>query len=243
MVKILIADNSEDFRVALAGALRSRYAVESCGDGLQTLSRLQSDPPDILVLDLMLPEVEGLTVLKQAAEAGICPTVLVTSRLFTDYVTDALQRYQVAWAVQKPCQIQALVERIQDIAQQMDTSQIRPPVPRSVITTALLAMNFSTRHRGFAYIRESVLMLASDPGQQLTKEVYPTVGKAHGSNGDAVERAIRHAISSAWQQADTGSWREYFPCTPNGQVPKPTNAAFLTRLADMIHQYPQQNIQ
>ena len=243
MVKILIADSSSEFRIALAGALQSRYLVESCGDGAQALSLLQSDPPDILVLDLMLPEVDGLAVIKQAAEAGICPTLLVTSRYFRDYVIDTLHRYQVACAVLKPCRIQNLADRIQDLAEQIVPALPARPTPRSAITTALLAMNFPTKQKGFTYIREAVLMLAQDPGQQVTKEIYPVIGKAHGSNFKAVERAIRHSINCAWNQSDREVWRRYFPTAPNGQVPKPTNSAFLSRLADMVQQFPQRKAQ
>ena len=75
------------------------------------------------------------------------------------------------------------------------------------------------------------------------KEIYPVIGKAHGSNFKAVERAIRHSINCAWNQSDREVWRRYFPTAPNSQVPKPTNSAFLSRLADMVQQFPQRKAQ
>ena len=239
MLKILIADHSEEFRVALAGILRSRYVVECCSNGIEALSMLGNSHPDILIIDLMLPEADGLSVIKQATGSGICPTILVTSRYFSDYVLDALQKYQVAWAVQKPCRLESLIERVDDLAAQAAPA-ILQPVPRTVITTALLAMNFPTNQKGFTYIREAILILSQDPGQQLTKEIYPAIGKAHHSNGKAVERAIRHSVFTAWSNPNHDAWRQYFPCDSNGNIPHPTNSEFLSRMADLVLQFPRQ---
>ena len=88
--KLLIAESSEEYRVALAESLTGEYHVRTCADGIQTQQLLRSFQPDILVLDLMLPGMDGITLLQLAREEGPLPMVLAQSRYISDFVLDAL---------------------------------------------------------------------------------------------------------------------------------------------------------
>ena len=78
--KILIADPSESFCVALTDALRGAYQVRSCREGNEALGILQSFRPDILILDLMLSGVDGITLLQKLGKWELQPLVLATTR-------------------------------------------------------------------------------------------------------------------------------------------------------------------
>lgn len=106
-MKLLIADGNEEFRRALAAELQGAYHVRCCGDGKEALSLLRSFVPDVLVLDLMLPELDGISLLQSAASAGLCPMVLVTSRFYNDYILGALGELSVGYMMRKPCDIPA----------------------------------------------------------------------------------------------------------------------------------------
>lgn len=233
MQKVFIADHSEEFTLVLAGALRADYLVGCCGEGTEALKQIRSFHPDVLILDLMVPGTPGMDILKAVREESLCPVVIVTSAFFSDYVMDALQRYHVDYVARKPCLIQAITDRVSELLEGKAAELVREPDIHSALSSILLALNMPTNRKGFRYCRDAVLMLSRDPGLQVTKMVYPTIAKQYNASSQAVEKAIRGAIESAWDHRSDPIWRQYFP-TANGQIPRPTNAQFLTRLADVL---------
>ena len=113
-----------------------------------------------------------------------------------------------------------------------------PTLQRAILrisaSAVLLELGFETHRKGFRYCRDAILMLAEDPTLQVTKTVYPAVGKQYFANGQSVEKAIRASVAAAWEERDERIWRLYFPGTADGQVVRPTNAELLTRIANAI---------
>lgn len=234
MQKVFIADHNEDFSLILAGALRSRFQVETCADGTRALERLRIQRPDVLILDLMVPGLSGMELLKYARTERLCSIVIVTSSFFSNYVMDALQRYQVDYVARKPCTIQSITDQLEDMIAATDTAKPTAPDPHSTVTSMLLALNIPSHRKGFRYCRMGILMCARDPNLQVTKTVYPEIAKEFKTTKLAVEKAIRAVIESAWENRNDSLWRQYFPSAPNGKIPKPTNTQFLFRLADAL---------
>lgn len=233
-LKILIADASEDFRNALAETLQGTYHIRTADNGLQALDLLRTFLPDILVLDLMLPQLDGLTLLQKAAETSIRPVTLATSRFYSNYVTEAVVRLGVSYAMVKPCSINAAIARITDLSQQLHTPAFTTPDPRVLISNALLRLGIATKLRGYGYLREAIMLLAKDPNQSITKELYPAVAAQFHGSAVQVERSIRSAIHTAWEHRDNQIWQLYFPANDSGLIPRPTNAAMISRLADIL---------
>ncbi|MBR2048467.1 MAG: response regulator [Oscillospiraceae bacterium] len=233
MHRIVIADPSREFCTILSGALRSRFLVEVCSDGRQALSLLRKAGADVLILDLMLQGPDGMDLLKMVRQEELAGSVIVTSLFFSDYIARTLTRYSVDYATIKPCSVYSLVERVAELC---DSHSWNPEQedPHCAVSGVLLALGFQTHRKGYRFIRESILMLIRDPALQATKTIYPDVGKRCGANPYAVEKAIRTAIASAWEARDNDVWRLYFPAAPDGQVPRPTNTEFLTRIADAL---------
>lgn len=234
MQKVFIADHNEDFSLILAGALRARFHVETCPDGARALERLRMERPDVLILDLMVPGISGMELVKAVRSEGLCSVVMVTSRFFSPYVMDALQRYQVDYAAWKPCSVQSVIDLLDDILTGPCMELPTAPDPENTVTSMLLALNVPTHRKGFRYCRMGILMCAQDPTLQVTKEVYPAIAKECGTSKLAVEKAIRGVIEAAWVNRSDSLWRQYFPAASNGQIPKPTNTQFLFRLADAL---------
>jgi two-component system response regulator (stage 0 sporulation protein A) len=233
MGKLLIADCSEDYRTALAAALSSQYHVLTCRTGTEALAILYQERPDIVVLDLMLPELDGLTLLERACQDGLHPMVLAVTPLLSPYVFSCAQRLGIEYLVRKPCDIDAIVSRIKDLSQPL-TDPISHVDPIHYISEVLLSLHFSTKHNGFSYLREAILLMAKDPAQSVTKVLYPAIAHTFSCQKENVERSIRTAIETAWLHRDDGIWRQYFPPGANGEIPRPTNADFVARLAEYI---------
>lgn len=232
--KILIVDASEEFRFALTDELQQEHTVRSCGNGLEALALLRSFRPDFLVTDLTLAGLDGLSLLQTANREGICPPTVVTGTYFSQCAANALEGLNVVYMVLKPCRIDALASRIDEMLCRSSIPLLLVPSPHSTVTTVLLELGIPTSRKGFRYCREAILLLSKDPSVQITKEIYPVVGKLYGAEAESVEKNIRDVIAAAWQQRDDALWRRYFPMAPNGQIPRPSNAVFLTRLTEVL---------
>lgn len=234
MQKLLIADAAEEFRQALAEELRDSFLVRSCADGHEALDLLQSFRPDVLVLDLLLPGVDGLTVLQSAAGMSRPPVMLAVTRYASDYILDVAARLGVGYVMRKPCDLRALADRLTDLTDRQALPAVMQIDDRTAVTNLLLSLSFSTKLRGYACLREALLIAMENPGQSVTKILYPAVAEVCGGNRAQVEHAIRSAIQSAWERRDETVWRRFFQPGPDGTVPRPTNAAFISRLADRM---------
>ena len=236
--KLLIADVVEEFSQALADRVRGAYRIRVCKDGRETLEMLLAFKPDIVVMDMLLPGLDGVTILEEAHRAGIRPAVLATSKMQTDYIIRSAERLEVSYLMIKPCDVKAAAERLRDITEHLSAPVVTRPEPRTEIANILLAMNFSTKLRGYNYLREAIAEYMNRPGQSVTKELYPLVGKLCDASGSQVERSIRSAIEKAWQQRDEHIWRLYFPPNMGAELRRPTNGEFITALADhMIREW------
>lgn len=234
MLKLLIADGSPEFRSTLADITRSAYVVRTSREGNETLQLLQSFKPDALVLDLMMPGLDGITILQHAAEMGLRPVVLATTRFASDYVLERIAQMGVGFVMVKPCDVKAAAARICEMTQRLDPPEVSQADPRTAASNTLLTLGIPTKLRGYPYLREAVLQAMKDPHQSVTKELYPSVAAACGATAMQVERSMRTAIHAAWMNRDEQVWRLYFQPGPDGTVPRPTNAGFISRLADQL---------
>ena len=229
MRKLLIADCNEDYRSALAAALTEQYQVLCCRSGNEALALLQQELPDIIILDLMLPELDGLTLLERVSAKGIRPMVLAATPIFSDYVFSCAQRLGIEYLVRKPCDIGAIASRIRDLSKKLKTPEPKAD-PVSFVSSLLLSLDISTKHNGFAYLREAILLMAKDPAQSVTKILYPEVARICGCHKENVERSIRTALDKAWEKRDPRKWQQYFPSAQQ----RPSNAVFISRMAEAL---------
>lgn len=195
---------------------------------------LHSMKPDILVLDLMLPELDGISLLQQAAQAGLQPMVLATTRFANDYVLDSAERLGVGYVMMKPCDVRATAARIDDLSEHLKSIPSTQPDPETQVTAMLLDLRIPTKYKGFPCLRVAILEAIRDPNQLLTKEIYPKVAKMCEGTPEQVERSIRGAIKHAWLCREEHVWRMYFPPNLRGTLERPTNGQFISGLANCL---------
>lgn len=233
--KLLIAEGYSELQAAMAEAFSHSYQVKICGNGAQTRVLLESFRPDLLLLDLMLPGVDGITLLREIPEVQRPVTVAIA--LFTSpYIQAAMQQLQVSYMFLKPLCIPAVTDRVQELAANILPAPPAPTDPREQLYFLLRDMGLAPRADGFSYLLEAVPMYMRDPQQAMTKELYPDVGKRFHKSGASVERSIRSAIEGAWKRGGYKSWGAYFPVMPDGTIPKPSNSTFLSAVAVWLMQ-------
>jgi two-component system response regulator (stage 0 sporulation protein A) len=232
--KLLIADDGDEFRQALADALSKSYIVRTCRSGNQALELLRSFRPDIVVTDLMLSELDGLTMLQMATDAGIRPKILVTASQLTPYVQCALDRLQVDYTMRKPCSIQAVKCRLADFSAELAPLPPSSYDPEDLTANILLHLGLGAHLDGFRYLLTAIPLYIHDPNQGITKELYRAVADVYQKDPRQVERSIRSAIDSAWRRRSDKVWAEYFTAAPDGSVPHQSNGRFIGQLAQLL---------
>lgn len=234
MLKLLIADAGEEFRQTLADRVRGMYRLRLCHEGKETLEMMLAFKPDLVVLDMMLPGLDGISILQEASRRGVRPMVLATTKFANDFVVEAAARMGVGYMMVKPCDVKATAQRLLDLAEHVEQPAVVRPEPRTEVSNILLALGISTKLRGYAYLREAILEMLNRSGQSVTKELYPAVGKICDATRSQVERSIRSAISKAWENRDESLWRVYFQSASCDRLERPTNAVFITSIADRL---------
>ena len=234
MQKILIADASEQWRELLEKAMADAYLVRTSPDGPKTMQSIEEFEPDVLVMDLMLAGKDGLSILKALEGSPTRPRVIVTGRYFSDFITNALERYQVDDLILKPCAVQSITERVEEVLALQNGEPVRSQDPYDLITALLVNLGAPTSQQGFRFLRTGILLLMKDPGQQLTKSLYPAIATEHETTRENVEKGLRTTVTTAWLKRRDEVWRAFFPTTSGGQIPKPTAGQFLCRLTDEV---------
>ena len=242
---VLIADSAEDFCNSLSAALRKAEGFQVVGvanDGEQAIRMIQERRPDILVLDLMLAKLDGLSVLKTVNTMERRPLTLATSGFITEYVSTAAANLGARYLMLKPCDMSALVERLEEIR---GGEMLRlPAIPRrndkasieSLVTGIIHEIGVPAHIKGYQYLREAIIIAVNDMDviNAITKVLYPQVAKTFQTTPSRVERAIRHAIEVAWDRGDLDTLQRFFGYTVSNTKGKPTNSEFIALIADKL---------
>lgn len=232
MQKLLIADSSDIFMSALEAALREQFQVITCADGDTLLDLLPRCRPDVLILNLMLPYKDGLTVLQQTSYHP--PVILAITMHLSAYVEHTITDLGVDYTMIAPS-VSAVVLRLQDLLKQY-TAPAQDMDIEAKAVHYLHLLNFHTHLDGYRQLCLALPMFARNPQMLMTKELYPAVAQLCGcKDGRSVEHSIRKAIQAAWRKRDNAIWRKYFAFGLRGSIPCPTNKEFICRLAEILN--------
>ena len=244
LTTVVIADNTEEFCTGLSAALQQAGGFQVlgvAGDGEQAIRMVTERKPDVLVLDLMLPKRDGLSVLKTLSSMERKPVTLATSAFLTEYVSSAAAGLGVRYLMLKPCDTESVVERLEEIR---GGESLRKPAVRklgrsdieSMVTGIIHEIGVPAHIKGYQYLREAIIIAVNDMDviNAITKVLYPQVAKAFNTTPSRVERAIRHAIEVAWDRGDLDTLQRFFGYTVSNTKGKPTNSEFIALIADKL---------
>ena len=240
---VFIADSTEEFCSGLSAALQRTGGFQILGtaaDGEQAIRQILEKKPDILVLDLMLSKQDGISILKAINNMEHKPITLATSGFVTEYVASAAASLGVRYLMLKPCDMNALVERLEEIR---GGESLRIPIRRSdktsietMVTGIIHEIGVPAHIKGYQYLREAIIIAVNDMDviNAITKVLYPQVAKTFQTTPSRVERAIRHAIEVAWDRGDLDTLQRFFGYTVSNTKGKPTNSEFIALIADKL---------
>ena len=243
LTTVFIADNAEEFSSGLTAALGRNGGfriVGTASDGEAAITMIKERAPQILVLDLMLPKQDGISVLKAISNMERKPLVLATSGFITDYVASAAANLGVRYLMLKPCDMTAVVERLEELrGGELQKSALPKNDKTSIealVTGIIHEIGVPAHIKGYQYLREAIIIAVNDMDviNAITKVLYPQVAKTFQTTPSRVERAIRHAIEVAWDRGDLDTLQRFFGYTVSNTKGKPTNSEFIALIADKL---------
>lgn len=234
--KILIVEDHAETRQRLSDILRQMPEVTVAGtaaNGVSAIEMAERIKPDAVLLDIVMPQMDGFGVLEYFSEHGIHTDVIVVSALAQEALIARAFRLGVRFFVAKPFEDETVRARLRDLWE----SERVPAQDHSrneAISSVFLSIGIPAHIKGYHFLREAVNMVIDKPDSinRITKELYPGIAKKFGTSPSKVERAIRHAIEVAWTRGKIESINEIFGFRVYGRNDKPTNGEFIALIAD-----------
>lgn len=205
-------------------------------DGLDLVLNHQ-DEYDLILMDLIMPEVDGIALLEKMKESGINKHVIVLTSYKKEYTVKAVSEYNIDYYMLKPFNMQSLESRILQImnVKKMKASDKQSELMKE-ISDMLHSLGVPSHIRGYEYLRDGVYMIYNKPDMthSITKEVYPELATRYETTSSRIERAIRHAIEVSWARGDYKLMEKYFGNSIDFDKSKPTNSEFIVTITDRL---------
>jgi len=266
-IKVLLADDNREFCEIISRYLEKQDDMEVVGianDGIEVLDLLSTVKPDVIVLDIIMPHLDGLGVLERLNSMDLeqPPKVIVLSAVGQDKITQRAIALGADYYMVKPFDMEVFTKRIREVALGLSvdlgapvfsisqsTQSFQPSVlplsrrnnerPSSIeadVTNIIHEIGVPAHIKGYHYLREAILLVINnmDLLGGITKELYPMIAKKFNTTPSRVERAIRHAIEVAWNRGRIETINKIFGYTVHDEKGKPTNGEFIAMIADKL---------
>ena len=261
-ITVLIADDNQEFGRTLATYLGNQEDMEIVGiakDGLEAIDLIKEKSPDVAILDVIMPHLDGLGVLEKvnssSNELDKKPICIMLSAVGQDKITQRAINLGAEYYMVKPFDIELLMQRIREIknfkpvrTKSFMTREIkRTPYVNitsnkaedaleALVTNIIHGVGVPAHIKGYQYLREAIIMVVNDIDviNQITKSLYPQIAQKFDTTPSRVERAIRHAIEVAWGRGEVDLMENIFGYTVSASKGKPTNSEFIAMIADKL---------
>ena len=262
-ITVLIADDNGEFANNLAGYVEQEEDMEVIGiarDGNEAFEILSNTQPDIALLDVIMPHLDGIGVLEKIASSDLkkLPLCIMLSAVGQDKITQRALDLGAEYYVVKPFDIKLLLKRIKDLKNYqpsqfknmaMMSREIKAPyieIPEegkknqenleALVTNVIHEVGVPAHIKGYQYLREAIMLVVNDIDviNQITKQLYPEIAEKYSTTPSRVERAIRHAIEVAWGRGQAEAVENIIGYTVSAAKGKPTNSEFIAMIADKL---------
>lgn len=254
-IRVLTVDDNVRVLELYEELLKNDSAIELVGraeDGAEAVKKVKDLLPDVVLLDIIMPKLDGIGVLEQIrkdAELKKQPKVIVVTAIGQERVTESVFALGASFYIMKPFDGNVILQRIHQVAGNGSFCSPDPAVRQGAelttggeknlevdVTDIIHEIGVPAHIKGYQYLRDAIMMSVDDSEMlnSITKVLYPSIAKRHKTTPSRVERAIRHAIEVAWSRGKTDTIDSLFGYTVNGGKGKPTNSEFVALIADKI---------
>lgn len=242
--KLMIVDDNRDFCEILKEYFEGQedcLVTAVAHNGLQALEFLAQDMPDVMILDLIMPHLDGIGVLEKLdSEYEVRPKVIILTAFGQEAMTKRAVELGANYYILKPFDLEVLGNRVRQLANNQSGS-VRLPQPKMrnldvEVTNLIHQMGVPAHVRGYQYLRDAIILVIGEMSLlgAITKELYPMIAEKYNTTPSRVERAIRHAIELAWDRGNVELMNKFFGYTIDVERGKPTNSEFIAMVADRL---------
>lgn len=258
-ISVLIADDNYEFTLTLAACLEKQEDINVIGvarDGIEAIDMIKNTTPDVVLLDIIMPHLDGIGVLERMNSVRLpkTPLYIVLSAVGQDKITQKAINLGAEYYMVKPFDVDVLIQRIKELknyapeeigsvfSRDLKQKYIEITNKKSEenleaqVTNIIHDVGVPAHIKGYQYLREAIIMVVNDIDviNQITKSLYPQIASKYGTTASRVERAIRHAIEVAWSRAQNEAVESIFGYTVSASRGKPTNSEFIAMIADKL---------
>ena len=238
-IRVLVAEDNALQREWLTERLRACPDVTVAGvarDGVEALGMMLQLQPQVLVLDMVMPRMDGYALLEkmQQLPERLRPAVIaMTSLGRDDFITRALDM-QVHYYLVKPVDADFLIQRIRAAAERKTEMPPRRERPEQAVTTMLMRLGVPAHLTGYKFLRTALMLVLDQPELLIgmTRELYPLIARQYATTAGCVERAIRHASTQAWNRGGGDSYRQLLGRSASLMGDRPSNGEFLAQVSE-----------
>lgn len=256
-LKVLLADDNKEFTEMLREFVDGQDDMHVCSvahNGNEVIQLIAEQQPDVLVLDIIMPVLDGIGVLEQLnTKQTPMPKVIMLTAFGQESITRRAVDLGVSYFILKPFNMPVLGERIRQVmnlttaaptlAHGAQTSYEAPLSAEldkhtvdAAITKVIHEIGVPAHIKGYHYLREAIGIVYQDVEilGSITKVLYPRIADRYRTTPSRVERAIRHSIEVAWGRGNMDAIRSVFGYTVSASKTKPTNSEFIAMIADKL---------
>ncbi len=241
-IRIFIVDDNRNIVTDVKKYFSSHEKVEVVGssfDGEDALKEILQNHEniDLVVMDLIIPKMDGLSVLEELKKKDINVKSIITTSMNSIDVISKCMEIGVNYYLLKPYNLESLESHIVSIAKSKSSKlTVRDKDLKQAITSLLHSLGIPSHIKGYLYIRDSIDLMYNNPSMigAITKELYPEIADKYDTTSSRVERAIRHAIEVSWNRGDYDVMESLFGNSVDYDRAKPTNSEFIATLADKL---------
>lgn len=208
-------------------------------EGIKVIDKNRNDY-DVIILDLIMPNKDGIYVLDEMKKRGISKPVIISTSYNQDEMIRKVSEYGVRYFLLKPYDLTDLESRILELSnfelkENKNINLFHSGLQMS-ITKILHDLGVPSHIKGYQYIKEGIMLIYENPSMigGITKELYPEIANKYNTTVSRVERAIRHAIEISWSRGDIKLMDELFGFSVSVERSKPTNSEFISTIAERI---------
>lgn len=243
-----MVDDNLQFLESLSDYFSQKSDIEICGlaeDGLSAITFLTNTTVDLIILDIIMPNLDGMAVLDWLLKREIdpVPDVIVTTALRQEDVIRMTNEKGVKYFMTKPISTEHLYNRILEIRRYRETRSLQNEIKAETATMdeeiahIFLAIGIPAHIKGYQFLREGVKMVADNREiiDMITQQLYPQVANQFHTTASKVESAMRHAIDISWTRGKLANINRIFGCEIYTKNEKPTNGEFIALIAEKLH--------
>ncbi|HHX00471.1 MAG TPA: sporulation transcription factor Spo0A [Acholeplasmataceae bacterium] len=250
-LKVIIADDGKELVQAMKDFFSDKKEIEVVGvhsDGVTLLNTLRVTQVDLLILDIFMPNLDGVKVLQELKTKKdrykVPKNIIAITAFSNEKIMNSVAELGADYFVVKPINFTSLFDTIKKLSAQKSEAKANNTYSLlnnktdldTEITSILHEIGVPAHIRGYLYIREAITMVYYniDILGNITKVLYPEVARKFNTTSSRVERAIRHAIEVAWVRGNIDAISDIFSYTISYHKSKPTNSEFIAMIADRL---------